>query len=270
MAGAKAALGILFSVALAAMAFPMGACWEIAQPSPENNTLYFHYQPENKTGWMNTILNGSTSASYKWDARGFGKIQTFTFPLNPGLDANHNLVMDLEECWTIRVHINNTLLYGGPLPFIINGTLTLGNYSVSSEMDQREDKICIFEFRSDCDVILNKWNITFTVTISTHSEGGFYPEDLELITDGSSNLTMPILAMDADTDDDGIINSRDPDDDNDGHNDTKDAYPTDPKRWQPTPARGLLHWYDALAMVIMIGLLVASFDRHERLSGPLS
>ena len=75
--------------------------------------------------------------------------------------------------------------------------------------------------------------------------------------DTSSNPSQPSMTVsgipDIDTDEDGIGNFMDDDDDNDGHRDSNDAYPLDPEKWKKDEG---LPWLLLILTLLVVAIVV--------------
>ena len=233
---------------------------EAPQPSTVNNRLYLHYNMTQDEGWMNTDPNDTNDTGWR---NIYGLFQEtrrdLDFPMKPSLYNNNSLVLNATRPWVIGV----CLLSDRPTE--VNGQLRIdGVYQCARILVADGNGWFYMEYEVGLGFVDYRWNLTFNISFMMHS-GDFIAPYYKLETNGHSNLTIPINATEPDTDNDGSPDSVDPDDDDDGHNDTGDAYPLDPTKWEePPPAKGFLPGFDALAMVVALGILAASFTRRKR------
>ena len=256
-AGSLAAFTVLVQLAFAGAPFLAPAGAEMPQPSPTNDTLFLH--SAGQTTWMNAEKNQTTCGLA---AGGSGR-NSFNFPLDPALDPSTFLILNVSGDWVACIHATCVYYPGrnGTLQGL-NASIVLNDFKYYSKEPEKVDDKYIFRFSVDLDIIKPQWAIDFTFRYFGPDTGP--PPFVTIFTDGSSYIQMPIVATDIDTDRDAFPNSVDPDDDNDGYNDTRDAYPLDAARWEkPKPAKGVLPGFDAIALVIVTGVLAASFTCRE-------
>ena len=147
----------------------------------------------------------------------------------------------------------------------INASLVTGDTITYSDRPRNDGEFFILDFEAASDVVMAGRAVLLNFTIDTSSCMGPFIH-LSLLTDGSTNLTAPIIANDTDTDGDGRMNSRDPDDDGDGHEDSRDAYPLDVTRWarpegsKPTP----VWWYASPLAILLIAVSIGVLWRRHK------
>jgi hypothetical protein len=226
--------------------FPASAS-ELAQPSPINNVLYLHYNMTYHQGWMNVNISddGDDGWSYYGGIFGFTEPIYLRFIMKPGLNGSVCLITDPARNWT--VHVGHYEGYGKIRD--VKGALMVGDHYCQTAPESGDS----FDFTFVPGIATLTSSTAIIFNLSFVGQGGdFVPNDLHILTGGNSTLAVPIVAVDSD---------------GDGHDDTRDAYPLDPTRWQkpkPVAARGFLPGFDALAMVVALGILAASFTRRER------
>lgn len=246
MAKARLALCVLVPLAMLVTAINCGAESDTTQLSPNNNVLHLHYNETRREGWMNTLPNETGDDGWNFYGGIFGHTARIplSFPMKPRLDPALCLTMDPAVAWRVRVdHFEGR----GRIVDVI-GALTAGNYSCSTTPGAVQP----YEFafvpgfgmvRPGMDIIFN---------LSFVAEGGdFVGNDIHILTNGKSNMTLPILATERDSD-------------GDGHNDTVDAYPQDPARWQkPEPRPRPMPGFEALPAVLAIVILAVAFVKRR-------
>jgi len=258
-AGTKAVLSVLFMFLM--LAGQPVACAEVVipQPSPANDTLYLHYNQN--SSWMNAEKNQTNGVK---TAGWYGPI-SISFPMIPGLNRSTFLILNASNDWVARFHVSVTT-HSVKYTTIqnANASITVGNYSYMSRESEVVDDNYTFYF-SDCiDFIRPEWEINLTLKYMGPAVDIGLPL-VTIYTDGSSYLKIPITATDIDTDHDNIPNSLDPDDDNDGHNDIKDAYPQDPTKWEnPEPVKTFVPGFDVLPAFVALGVSISLVFRKRR------
>ena len=185
------------------------------QPSVENNTIYLHYDDNNDKYWMNADADDSITPSWSMTLGSTAYI-TMTFYLEPK-DSSKYFIMDSTQDWKIRIHFETQ----GLKPDLeeVRGTINVGDHTATTNMPTRDGDYYTFDLPGGYEVINPSWDIIFefyfeTTTISM--------ADYTVYFDGTSTITLPITAVDTDTDGDNIIDSRDPDDNDDGKADEND------------------------------------------------
>jgi len=257
-AGAKAALSVLIMFLI--LAGQPVACAEVVipQPSPANDTLYLHYD-QNST-WINAEKNQTNGVI----TAGWYGPHSMSFPMIPGLNRSTFLILNASNDWVARFHVSVTTHSGSHFTIQnANASVTLGNYSYSSHEPEVVNDNYTFKFSKCIDLIRPDWEINLTLKYSNPPLDVGVPQ-VTIYTDGSSYLKIPIAATDIDTDHDNLPNSLDPDDDNDGHNDTKDAYPLDPTIWEnPEPVKTFVPGFDVLAAFVAFGVSISFVFRKR-------
>jgi hypothetical protein len=237
MARSKAAMGILAWMALVAIAFPIGASAEPAQLSPTNNTLYLHYNMTYQQGWMNVNVTdtGDDGWYYHGAIFGFTGPNYVRFIMMPALNGSLRLITDPARIWTAHIGY-----YEGLGRFVnMTGALTVGEYSSKTGTEWNGSPN--FTFVPGVSALEQKTAIIFNLTFIMRG-GDFVPNDLHLLTGGNSTLAIPIVAVDSD---------------GDGHDDTRDAFPADPARWEKpgaASAKGFLPGFDGQAALVSLGV----------------
>lgn len=265
MARAKAVSGVVVSFALAILALPVGDGAEAPQPSCMNNQLFLHYNMTRNEGWMDTDPDGAGDTGWHNICGLFMETRRLlSFPLKPSLNNTNTLSMNATHKWSVGI----CLL--GDKPGDVTGGLAIdGVFSCSKNLLADGKGWFCMEYDVGLGFIDHRWNLTFNISFMMHG-GDLVAPNFELLTRGHSNLTFPIMATEPDTDNDGLPDLVDPDDDGDGHNDTDDAYPPDPTRWEkPRPAGGFLPGFDALMAIIAIGIIAVMLIRRRRPQWPL-
>lgn len=247
MVNTMVVLCILVPLAMLAMAIPCGAESDPSQLSPTNNVLYLHYNETRREGWMNTLSNETGDDGWNLYGGIFGYTARIplSFPMKPRLDPALCLTMDPAGVWRVRVdHYEGR----GEIVDVI-GALTAGNYSCSTTPGALQPYE--FAFVTGRGMVLPGMDIIFN--FSFVAEGGdFIGNDIHILTNGKSNMTLPILATERDSD-------------GDGHNDTVDAYPQDPTKWEkPEPKPKPMPGFDALPAVLAITILAATFVKRRQ------
>ena len=245
------------------MALPSMTDAEIPQTSPTNNVLFLHGNESKHDGWMNADQNDTVDSEWSGGG-GFINYIFMSFPLRPALNSSRFLILNSSEKWTIRVHAIPWKEGGNPSePKGVTGNLTVANHSDCLTDFKRDGEYYIFRLDGGCDVIYPSWNIVFNFSCSSGS--CIDTTHIKVYTDGTSNVTIPIIGTDIDTDLDGIPNSKDPDDDGDGHNDTSDAYPLDQSRWEKEKHKsGFLPGFDALPTLFVLCIMTVIILRRNR------
>jgi hypothetical protein len=201
------------------------------QPDKDNNTLYLHYDMTNRTYWMNADSEDSKTEYWSMFIGSNSSVK-MTFPLEP-IDKSKFFIMDTSQDWIIRIHMT---IIGVRTDFDeVRGIIHVGDHSATSNMPTVDGEYYIFELAGGKEVIDPTWNIDFEFYFET---SGLTLADITVYFDGTSTITLPIKFLDEDTDMDGIVNSKDPDDDNDGYFDLDDEYPQDPNRWSDDTNNG--------------------------------
>jgi hypothetical protein len=251
-----AAITVLVQLAFAGAPFLVPAEAEIPQPSPTNDTLFLH--SSGQSTWMNAEKNQTTGGLA---AGGYGW-RSFSFLLDPALDRSTFLIMNISSEWIACVHATCVYYFGGNGTLQgLNASIVLKDFTYYAKEPERVDDNYIFRFSVDLDIIKPQWAFNFTFRHIGPDMGP--PPFVTFFTDGSSYIQIPIAATDIDTDNDAFPDSIDPDDDNDGHNDTNDAYPQDPTRWEkPTPAQGVLPGFEAVPTII--AFLAVAISKNRR------
>jgi len=258
--GIKLALCILLPLGLVCAAIPSGVSASPAQPSPANNVLFLHYNVTVQKGWMNPAISDTNVTSFQ--CLTYGMRKTIPFPLNPGLNDCNCLVLNISTEWTARVHIV-------PLDSRTTATIVAGIQSENSSIYKVDGEYSLFKFWLSVAVLTAKDEISFSITLPPGGDIGPRPLKSTFYTDGSSNVTLPIIGIDNDTDSDGLIDSRDPDDDNDGLSDFEDAYPLDATRWaRPEGSKPMPVWWYALPAAILLAAVSLAVIWKRRRSGP--
>ena len=259
MAGAKAAFSVLFLLALVVMAVPPGVGAEASRPSYVNNHFYLHYNMTRKEGWMNTNPNETDDTGWHNVYGLFQETQcNLGFPLKPYLDNNNSMNVCATRAWAIGICLLSDK------PGEVTGALVIdGVYSCSKNLVADGNGWFFMEYDVGLGFIDYRWNLTFNISFMMH-RGDFIAPYYELLTHGDSNMTIPILATEPDTDNDGLPDSMDPDDDNDGHNDKNDAYPLDPTKWkQPEPTKGFVPGFDVLLAFVALAVSISVVFRKR-------
>jgi len=247
MVKARLALCILVPLAMLATAIHGGAETDTTQLSPTNNVLYLHYNETRREGWMDTLPNETGDDGWNFYGGIFGYTPRIplSFPMKPRLDPALCLTMDPAGVWRVRVdHYEGR----GRIVDVI-GALTAGDYYCSTA--PAADQPYVFAFATGIIVVRPGTDIIFN--FSFIAEGGdFVGNDIHILTNGRSNMTIPILATERDSD-------------GDGHNDTVDAYPQDATRWQkPEPKPRPMPGFDALPAVLAIVMLAVAFVKRRQ------
>ena len=258
MAVVNPAFCFLVLLAVITVTVPTGAHSEPAQPSPINNNLFLHYNDTAQKGWMNADPSDTNVTSFPFSR--FGMLsKTFHFPLKPGLKNCNCLVLNISTDWIARMHIV-------PLHSQTTATIVAGGQSKNSSICKVEGEYTFFKFNLSAAVLTAKDEVDFSIRFPPGGDRGIPPPESTFFTDGSSDITLPIIRIDNDTDADGLIDSVDPDDDNDGYNDARDAYPLDATRWaKPDTSKPMPVWWYALpAAVILVAVALAIPWRRRR------
>lgn len=257
-AGTGAVTAILALLALTGAPCFVSTGEEIPQPSPANNTLYLH--SAGKSAWMNAGKNQTTgdlaNGGYGW--------RSYSFPLDPALDRSTFLIMNVSSEWIACVHATCVYYYGqnGTLQGL-NASIVLKDFTYYSKEPERVDDNYFFRFSVDLDIIKPQWAFNFTFRHIGPDTG--MPPLVSILTDGSSYIQIPIVFTDIDTDNDAFPNSIDPDDDNDGWNDTADAYPLDLTRWmKPETAHPTPLWLYASPLPAILAIIAGAVLLRRR------
>lgn len=248
-AGARTVWGLLVSMALVATAFQIGTRAETPQPSPANNNLYLHYNLTHNQGWMDVDVTDPGDDGWSYHGAIFGFTGPFyvRFIMNPALNGSLCLMTEPTRSWTAHIGY-----YEGPGHFAdVKGALTVGEYFCITGPESKDS--FNFTFFPGVPVLRQETAIIFDLSFGLRG-GDFIPNDLDILTGGNSTLAVPIVAVDSD---------------GDGHNDTQDAFPSDPARWEkpkpvPEPARGFLPGFDALLAVVAFGIMAGGLVRRQR------
>lgn len=247
MLKARLVLCILVLLAMLAAAIPCGAELDTIQLSPTNNVLYIHYNETRREGWMDTLPNETGDDGWNFHGGIFGNTWCIplSFPLRPRLDPALCLTMDPAGVWRVQVdHFEGR----GRIVDVL-GSLTAGNYSCSTTPGAVQPYD--FAFVPGIGMVRPGMDIIFNFSFVAQG-GDFIGNDIHILTNGRSNMTMPILAAERDSD-------------GDGHNDTVDVYPQDAtRREKPTTASKPMPGFDALPLMIATMVLVAAFARRRQ------
>jgi len=261
LAGVKSLVCAILLFALGLMTMPIYVSAFPPQPPYTHNQLYLHYNMTRDEGWMNSNPNDTNDTGWFVDlGLYFGPPINLSFPLNLEFNDAHYFTADPQLEWVVCVFLS-------PSPMSnITGTLYYSTYQYVSVVPAK--KVAgpyEFSFNVSSDIIDYRWGIRFTISFLP-CFGDFRAAHNEIYTEGESNLTIPVLATEPDTDGDGIINSLDPDDDNDGHLDPDDAYPLDPARWaNPETAKPVSIWWHALpAATVLAAVALAVLWRLRK------
>ncbi len=240
------------------------------QPDKDNNTLYLHYDLTNNTYWMNADSEDSMTEYWSMFIGSNSSVK-MTFPLEP-IDNSKFFIMDTSQDWSIRIHM--TAIGLRPNFDEVRGTIHVGDHSATSNMPTIDGEYYIFELAGGKEVIDPTWNINFEFYFET---SGLTLADITVYFDGTSTITLPIKFLDEDTDIDGMVNSKDPDDDNDGYSDMDDAYPLDPTRWSDETnnepkkddekeENGFLPNFEITILFISVLILFVIYRRNRKFS----
>jgi hypothetical protein len=261
MTGLKMELCILVLLALITVTVPAGTHSEPAQPSPTNNVLYLHYNDTSSKGWLNTDKCDTVNDSFSCQAGGWersGYYIFLNFTLRPALQYTNCLILDNSQEWIARLHLFDFR------NMKFDTSITAGNMTKAPKDWSSDGPVWTFWFAMGIGNVTPNQTLNFTIAIYIQGYIGYEPPYLLIYFDEESNLTLPITGADIDTDGDAQPNSQDPDDDNDGHNDTNDAYPMDVTRWaKPETAKPAPTLWYALPAVVILAVLAAVYLRRR-------
>jgi hypothetical protein len=197
------------------------------QPSYAQPTLFVkgdNDRAEDSTNWMDADPNTNGSQSHQSDTYLGSGTHGETYLLEPPLD--HALYLD-PEAGNIILHLHMDRQDTGGHSAAVTLTFSAGNIAVTADVEDPDDQNWHYEINlsEDQTVIDAETQISFEWEYSFTGGGGY-----QVYTDGSSFIQFPIAL---DTDGDGVPDTIDSDDDNDGYSDEKEisagTNPLDPQ-----------------------------------------